>query len=245
MTQYETEAILLVVKNWGEADKMVTFFSREHGKVTAIAYGARRPKSRLAGGMQAFMHIDVALMPGKNLDSIKQYECKNSFRLIREDLTCMAYGLFIAELVAELCPERQPEPLVFDLLLDIFTLISARNPRLVALAGAWQLLSMTGFLPEYKKCICCDQPLTTQAYFLASAGGLACCNCKMQDSIEISMSAVDFLDILLSLDLQNPGHFKVTGMALLETEKMLAKYLMYHLDKPLRSLAFIKQITFK
>lgn len=235
----------MVVKNWGEADKMVTLFSREYGKITAIAYGARRPKSRLSGGMQTFMHIDAALAPGKNLDSIKQYEGKNSFRLIREDLTCMAYGVFIAELVTELCPERQPEPLVFDLLLDIFTLISDRNPRLVALAGAWQLLSLTGFLPEYKKCICCGQQISTPAYFVASAGGLACSICKATDSIEISAPAVSFLDILLRLDLQNPGHFKVSGSALLETEKMLARYLTYHLDKPLKSLDFIKQVTFK
>lgn len=245
MTQYETEAILLVVKDWGEADKMVTLFSREYGKVTAIAYGARRPKSRLAGGMQTFMHVDAVLMPGKNLDSIRQYESKNSFRLLREDLTSMAYGLFIAELVTELCPERQSEPPVFDLLLDIFALMSIRNPRLVALAGAWQLLSLTGFLPEYKKCVCCNQHLTDQAYFIVSAGGLTCSSCKAEESIEINASTVVFLDMLLNLDMQNPGHFKVSGKALLETEKMLSKYLLYHLDKPLKSLAFIKQVTTK
>lgn len=244
MTQYQTKAILLAVRNWGEADKMVTLFSREYGKISAIAYGARRTKSHLAGGMQTFMQIDVSLTPGKGLDYIKQYEMINTFRSMRESLTSMAYGAFIVELTAELCPERQPEPLVFDLLENVFTLFSVRNPRVVVLAGAWQLMALTGFFPEYKNCTICGHPLIFPAYFSSAAGGAVCNSCRTSESLSFSDEAAEFLDKLLGLDWQNPGHFTVSGSALSEIETLLIHYLTYHLDKPLKSLNFIKDVAF-
>lgn len=242
MTQYQTEAILLAVRNWGEADKMVTLFSREHGKITAIAYGARRPKNRLASGMQPFMHINVSLAPGKSLDYIKQYETINTFRELREKLELVAYGAFLAELTAELCPDHQPEPLVFDLLQGILQLLSQRNPRVVVLAGAWQLLALAGFSPHCSQCTVCGKELSLPAYFNIASGGGVCSVCRNPESFEFSMEAAHFLDNLLNLDWQNPGHFTVTGATLAETEKLFSCYLRYHVDKPLKSLAFIKEV---
>lgn len=243
MTQYQTEAILLAAKNWGEADKMVTLFSREYGKISAIAYGARRPKSRLTAGMQPFMHIAIALTPGKNLDYIKQYDTIRTFREIRENLDYMAYGAFITELITELCPERQPEPLVFDLLESILKMISERNPRVVASAGAWQMLTLTGFSPQYKNCSICSQPLVFPAYFSPAAGGGICQACHTADSISYSASASNLLEKLINLDWQRPGNFSVRGSVLVETEKLFTRYLKYHIDKPLKSLEFIKELA--
>ncbi|MDD4601642.1 DNA repair protein RecO [bioreactor metagenome] len=243
MTQYQTEAILLSVRNWGEADKMVTLFSREHGKIGAIAYGARRPKNRLAAGMQPFMHINISLTPGKGLDYIKQYETINTFRPIRENLDYMAYGALIAELTAELCPDHQPEPLIFDLLEGILRLLSERNPRVVVLAGAWQLLALSGFSPQYTYCTSCSKDLILPAYFSAAIGGGLCPSCRTTESFAFSAAAGDFLDKLLQLDWQAPTAFKVSGAALVEIEKLLICYLKYHIDKPLKSLDFIRQVV--
>ncbi|MPM42314.1 DNA repair protein RecO [bioreactor metagenome] len=242
MTQYQTEAILLAVRNWGEADKMVTLFSREHGKLTAIAYGARRPKSRLASGMQPFMHVNVSLTPGKSLDYIKQYETINTFRQLRENLEFVAYGAFISELTSELCPERQPEPLVFDLLEGILQLLLQRTPRVVVLAGAWQLLALTGFSPHYNQCTVCGKELLLPAYFSTASGGGVCSSCRTPENFEFSMAVGNFMDSLLNLDWQNPSHFTVTGATLVETEKLLSRYLRYHIEKPLKSLEFIKEV---
>ncbi|MGI6093398.1 MAG: DNA repair protein RecO [Veillonellaceae bacterium] len=242
MTQYQTEAILLAVRNWGEADKMVTLFSREHGKITAIAYGARRPKNRLASGMQPFMHINVSLASGNSLDYIKQYETINTFRELREKLDLLAYGAFIAELTAELCPDRQPEPQIFDLLEGIFKLLSQRNPRVASLAGAWQLLALTGFSPHYNKCTVCCKELVLPAYFSIASGGGVCSECRTPENFEFSMEVGKFLDNLLNLEWHNPGHFTVSGATLVETEKLFSCYLRYHIDKPLKSISFIREV---
>jgi len=243
MAQYQVEAILLAVRDWGEADKIVTLFSREQGKIMAFANGARRPKSPLAGGMQLFTHLEVTLAPGKNSDVVKQCEIKHAFRHLQEDFNCMAYGAFIVELTSELCPERQPEPRVFDLLLTVFQILTQRNPRLVALAWAWQLLSITGYYPEFERCTVCGQELSFPAYFSSANSGCVCNTCEHDGLPEFSEKLSGLISCLLNLDWFNPGCFTVSGTILVQTEKLLMDYLIQCLDKPLKSMNFIRQVA--
>ena len=243
MAQYQIEAILVAVRDWGDADKIVTLFSREHGKIIAFANGARRPKSPLAGGMQLFTHLEARLMPGKNCESVKQCEIKYAFREVQEDFNCMAYGAFIAELTSELCPERQPEPQVFDLLLAVLHILKKRNPRMVALAYAWQLLSITGYYPEFDRCTVCGQALSFSAYFSFASSGCVCSSCEHYGLPEFSEKTSNFIKCMLHLDWNNPGCFTVNSTTLVQTEKLLMGYLMHCLDKPLKSAKFIKQVA--
>ena len=243
MAQYQTEVIVVAVRDWGDADKIVTLFSREHGKIIAFANGARRPKSPLAGGMQLFTHLDVRLATGKNSDVVKQCETKHSFRHIQEDFNCMAYGTFIAELVAELCPEGQSEPGVFDLLVEVLTILSIRNPRIVALAWAWQILFIMGYYPDFKQCAVCGQELCWPAYFSCSSSGCICAKCEHDGFPEVSIKVYEFITCLLHVDWRDPAKFTVNGTVLMQTEELLMNYLLLCLDKPLKSMNFIKQVA--
>lgn len=243
MIQYETEAVLLATRNIGEADKMVTLFSREYGKITAMAFGARHPRSRLSGGMQPFTHADLALSPGKTLDSIRQCEIRNPFRRLREDLMAMAYGTFLAELSVELCPERQPEPVIFDVLLSAFGLMAERNPRLVALAAGWQILALVGLCPEYEHCVECGGNLNSPVFFSSEAGGVVCAACAAPQMTEFGPETGLFLKTLLTLDWETPGHFTVSGAVLAKMEQIFIDYVTNQVDKSLKSLEFIKQVA--
>jgi DNA repair protein RecO (recombination protein O) len=243
MGQYKTEAILLAVRNWGEADSMVTLFSREYGKINAVAYGARRPKNALAGSVQPFVHGEVLLEAGKSLDVLRQCEIKQSFRKLREELAQMAYATFLAELTSELWPERVAEPAVFQLILATFQLLGKRNPRLTALAGGVQLLSLSGFHPEIQHCVVCAEPVSYPAGFDSQAGGSICNSCAPESNQEFTAEVHHFLLQLLQLDWANPGHFSVNGAVLLQTEKLLAEFIACCLDKELKSLAFIATVT--
>ncbi len=241
--QYKTEAILLAVRECDEASRMVTLFSREHGKLSAIAYGARRPRSALAGCIQVFTHAELALAGGRGIDSIKQCEIVRSFRELRENLTTMAYASLLAELTSELWPERETEPPVFELLLAAFDMLGKRNPRITALAGAVQLLALAGFRPELDNCVACGQSLVLPALFDARGGGGVCAACGQPHFPAFGPDAKGFVERLLGLDWQNPGQFSVTGAVLTETERLLADFLTYRLDKPLKSMAFIAAIS--
>jgi len=79
MAQYTVEAVVLAVHNWGDADKMVTFMTRDRGKIKAAAYGCRRPKNPLAAGMQLFNHLELQLLEGKDWIRSSSIRCKNPF----------------------------------------------------------------------------------------------------------------------------------------------------------------------
>jgi len=240
--QYITEAVVLSVRDMGEADRLVILFSRDRGKLSAAAYGARRPRSRLAGSVQSFAQVDISLMPGRNLETVGQCEVKRSFRELREDITLMTYAAFLAELVSELWPDRSPEPSAYDVLLGAFGLLSQRNPRLVSLAGAWQLLALAGFHPEYERCVSCGQILAMPAFFDACAGGAVCSSCEHAGMQPMDDVVCGLVDRLLNVNWKQPAEFKVTGATLLQAEKMLIEFIAHRIERPLKSVRFIQMM---
>jgi len=243
MAQYQTEAILLAVRDWGDSDKLVTLFSREYGKISAVAYGARRPKNRMAGSLQLFSYVELVLLQGSKLDTIRQCDVKVSFRTLREDLVRMAYGVFILELVDELWPDRQPEAAVFDLLLTVLQVSQKRNSRLVALAAAWQMLKLAGFQPVLEQCVRCGCTLQFPAKFDSQAGGGVCLSCGKANEQDFSEEEADFLHKLLLLNWDVSEMFTVKGRILMDTERKLIEYLFCRLERHLRSLDFIRKMT--
>ncbi|MDF2930177.1 MAG: recO [Anaerospora sp.] len=241
--QYVTEAILLAVRDSAHADRMVTLFSREHGKFQAIAHGARQPKSRLGGCLQPFASIRAAIAGTTGVETITQCEIINSFRELRDDITLLSYAAFLSELVSELWPERQPDEFVYDMLLTAYHTLPHRNPRITALASGWQLVALAGFHPEYSVCVNCGRALDQSAGFSCDQGGCICHYCQQEPLPEFGLPAGELMDKLLKLDWQQPDSFSVNSRTLLQLENILYSYLEYHLGKPLKSLSFIKQLA--
>lgn len=242
MAQYTTEAIVLSVKNWGEADKMLQFFSRARGRVKAAAFGCRRPKSPLAGGMQLFNHLDLTLQEGDRIDTVRQCTLLGRFRQLSEDLAAMAYGSFVAELALELAPEGQPQPESFDRLLLIFAAFERHNPRLVALAAGYQLLELAGFQLHYEHCAHCGQPIEGDAWFDAAEGGAYCKRCRPTAAEPYAASLREFIVQLVKLDWAQPPQFSAKKAALLAAESLLLTYLRSLFGHDLKSLRFIRQL---
>ncbi|SDF06437.1 DNA repair protein RecO [Sporomusa acidovorans] len=240
--EYLMEAILLAARDWGATDRMVTLFSREHGIITAMAYDVRKPKNKLGGGLQPFTHFNLLMTSGKGMDIIKQCEIQTSFKEIREDLTRLAYANFIAELAIGLWPERQAEPTAYDMLLAILALLAVRNPRIAALIGAWQLMVLAGFQPEFEYCTHCGRKLEWPAAFSFAEGGGTCLACSLPDAPVFDRLTKDFLAKLLAIDLKQPGEFTVHTRLITATESLLYGFVRYQLDRPLKSLDFINKI---
>ncbi len=243
MAQYTTEALILGVRNWGDADKMLTIFSRERGKYKAVAFGCRRPRSPLAGGMQMFNHLDLQLTEGERVDTVKQYTLRQHFKCLSEDLTAMAYGSFIAELVAEFAPEREPQPEVFERVCQIFAAFGLRNPRITALAGAYQLLGFSGSQLRYDCCVRCGKAIEGDAWMSLSDGGVLCASCADEANWPFPTGVRELILRLTEFNWQQPVSFQVHAKELLQAEQLMLAYLLQLLGKPLRSLTFIQQLV--
>lgn len=242
MASYQTAAVVLGSKNWGEADKMVTLFTYDRGLVEAAAFGCRRPRSPLAAGMQMFSSIEVQLSEGKRVDTVRQCTLKRHYKKLTEDLDVMAYGAFVAEFLREFLPPGQAEPQMFARLLYILESFELRNPRVTALMAVIQLLEFTGMQLHFEHCVHCGQAIDGDAYFSVQAGGILCPDCREPGAEPFPEELRRFILSLRDYDWENPPAMKVTGSLLMQAENLFLTYLQSLLGRPLKSLAFIQQL---
>lgn len=117
---YSTEGIILARRNYGEADRFLTIFTKHYGKIRVIAKGIRRINSRKRGSLELFNYVKLFLAKGHSLDIITEVETKNIFSLWRKDLTKVAVAYHLCEVIAKLTAEHQENKEIFGLLLNAF-----------------------------------------------------------------------------------------------------------------------------
>ncbi|MBQ8697698.1 MAG: DNA repair protein RecO [Schwartzia sp.] len=244
MAQYETEAIVLGVRNWGEADKMLRLFSRDHGKITAAAFGARRPKSPLASGLQMFHTVELTLSAGDRVDTVRGCRLVNRFPHLEADLVAMAYASFIAEVLLELMPDGAPQPEVYDWLPGVFAACGPKHPRLVALAAGFQLLDFAGLGLSFDACAVSGAPITGEAFFSATEGGALspAAAVEIPDKRPYPETLRRLLSTLAVIDWASPPAFTAKRSDIMAGESLLVAYLQDTFGHGLRSLKFIRQL---
>ncbi len=132
-----------------EADKLVTLFTREHGKIRAIAKGARRVPSRLGGRVEPFTYADYFVAKGRSLDIISQCQVIETFQKLREGELTLPAGLYIIKMVDSGTSEGQHYPELFDLLLKyLLKLKSGDNPRQLAKGFEKEFVMLEGIYRE-------------------------------------------------------------------------------------------------
>lgn len=244
MALYQTEAVVIGARNWGEADKMLTLFTRERGLVTAAAFGARRPRSHLAGATQMFSYIEAQLAEGRRVDTLKQGILKKHYRGITEDLSSMAYASFVAEALREFLPEGEREEAVFELLLESLEAFGERSPRLMALTAVLKIMEHTGLQLQYTSCVRCGRQIEGDAFFSAQEGGALCLGCGREAGVPaFDAKERETIETLLTLDLKSHDPIKLNGRALMRAEALVLASLQGLLGRPFKSLEFIRQLA--
>ena len=148
MALYNVEAINLKSSNTGEADKIITLFSKGLGKIRAIAKGARRPTSKFGGRLEIFTYNHIQLATARNLDIMSQCETIESFYKLREDKAKLNSGFYLVKLIDIITEDRQRNDEIFGLLLSaLYALQSSGDPVVLARAFEVKLSRIEGFLP--------------------------------------------------------------------------------------------------
>lgn len=121
---YATEAVILGRRNFGEADRILTVFSKHYGKLFVIAKGVRKPTSRKKSSLELFNYVKLFLAKGKNLDIVTEVEVKESFQDWRKDLVRVGVAYHLAEVTTRFSSEQQEHRDNFELLINSFRALS-------------------------------------------------------------------------------------------------------------------------
>jgi DNA repair protein RecO (recombination protein O) len=247
MPTYQADAVVLRRVDYGEADRILTLLTREHGKLSAIAKGSRRAKARAANGLDLFARSQMMLAKGHNLDVVAQAERRGDVRHISGDLHRTAYACLVAEVADKVLEERHPVDDVFQLVVTTIERLNApqRSPRAESAWFLMRILDVLGYQPQLFDCAGCNRPLPEAAtWFSPLLGGVLCRRCGSQErgGSPISLNGLKVLRVLAAADAALFDRLRLSTDVLSEVEDALEAQLEYHLDRRLKSLEFIRTI---
>jgi DNA repair protein RecO (recombination protein O) len=243
MKLFTIDAIILRTKNYNEADKILTLFSKEEGKLDALAKGVRKIKSKNKGAVQLFSLSKIMLHEGKGMHTVTQCQLLNSFKVLNEDLDKMAYAHYVCELIYLMAPYKDANEALFFLLLNTFTALEILDEKLVTRYFELQLLTLMGMSPQLKQCVICSGNMSpVKARFSVDKGGLVCPICSSVNALPISGETVAVMQKFQNIELKQLQRVKISARCAIELEHVLKQYIENYLGMSVKALQFINNL---
>ncbi len=221
----------------GEADRIVTLLGQAHGKVRAVAKGVRKTGSRFGARLEPTTHVAFQCYLGRELDVVTQVETIDAHRRLREHYGCLTHAVSMLEAADQVAQEREPNPVLYRMLVGALRELAERPSPLVSTAFFWKLLVAEGFGPALESCVRCDGPGPFAAFTLDD-GGVLCAECgrgARRVEPEVLGVIADIVGGRLSRVLAAPPSPAVLG----EVERLAIQALEYHSERRLRSAALL------
>ena len=244
---FRVEAVVLRHSDWGEADRILTLYTRERGKVRAIAKGARKIRSRKAGHLEPFTRVTLQLAKGRDLLIVTQVDTLNAYLALGANLVKTGYASYAVELLDRFTYEDESENYaIFRLLTEILDRIATEpEPWLAIRYYEVRLLDLLGFRPHLFECANCGEPIRpVNQYFSPAAGGVLCpkCGAGLPGVWNVSMEALKVFRHFQRSSYSEAQRARPGPEVQNELEVLMQKYLTYLLERGLNSPGFIKQI---
>ena len=240
-------AIVLRHRDWGEADRLVTLFTREQGKMRAVAKGARKVTSRKAGHLEPFTHVKLQLARGRSLFIVTQADTIDAHIPLRETLEMTGTASYVVELLDRFVYEEEgANPTLFRLLVDTLKRLSTgEGIWLVVRYYEMRLLDFLGFRPQLFECANCARKIEAEGQFFSfSAGGVICPRCGrgLPNLTVISVDALKYLRHFQRSSYADSKQARPTPEVQSEVEILMQGYFTYLLERELNSPGFLKRV---
>ncbi len=244
---FRASAVVLRHVDWGEADQLLTLYTREQGMVRAIAKGARKITSRKGGHLQPFTHITVQLAKGRDLLIVTQVETINAFLPLHDDLVKTGHAAYAVELLLRFSYEDEgANPAIFRLLVETLGRIEVENDAWLAVRYyEMRLLDAVGFRPQLFECANCGREILAEDQFFSfTAGGVICPRCGggLPNLPKISLEALKYLRHFQRSSYKDASRARPSSEVQKEAETLMQGYFTYLLERELNTLGFIKRV---
>ncbi|WP_280414487.1 DNA repair protein RecO [Nocardia carnea] len=242
MQLYRDHAVVLRQHKLGEADRIVTLLTRQHGVVRAVAKGVRRTKSKFGARLEPFAYVDIQLYPGRTLDTVTQVHTVEAFATaIVADYGRYTTACAVLETAERLAgEERAPVPRLHTLTAGALRAIAAgdRPHELVLDAFLLRAMDYAGWAPAIDECARCATPGPHRAFHIG-AGGAVCVHCRPAGAATPAPAVFDQLFALRHgrwdrvADIPESARRQAGGL--------IAAHLQWHLERELRTLPLVER----
>ena len=245
---FRLEAVVLRHADWGEADRLLTLYTRERGKVRAIAKGARKIKSRKAGHLEPFTRVTLQLARGRDLLIVTDADTIDAYQPLREDLIKTGYASYLVELLDRFTYEEESENYnIFRLLTESLSRVANEpDPWLAIRYYEVHLLDHLGFRPQLFECANCREEIeAVDQFFSAAQGGVLCprCGAGLPGVWNVSVEALKYLRHFQRSSYAETQRARPSPQVRDEVEALMQHYVTYLLERGLNTPKFLRQVT--
>ncbi len=256
---YTTTGIILKRRDYQENDRLFYFFTRDFGKIEAVAKGTKKITSKLKGYLEPFYLVKLMIAKGKVIDKLANCNTIKCYDTLRNDQSLLGFGLlnYLAEGTDGLISGRTLQSDKFNLLVEALDILEQeiardfpeKKERLKFLANIYflKLLGLLGYQPEIQRCVMCHRGiLLTRNIFDFVKGGLVCEECKkiclIEDYIMVSDSVIKLLQLAKEKPLEYFCGLAVEANDLREFNKVGEKLVLVNVERPLKTVEFLDKI---
>lgn len=240
------EALVIRHSDWGEADRMLTIFTCELGKVRAIAKGVRKPRSRKAGHLEPFTRVNLLMARGRDLYIITQAETIDAYLPLRDDLVTLGYAAYIVELLDRFTYEEGENSALYRLVTNALSqLVEEPDPLLVLRYTEIRMLDLLGFRPQLFQCVLCEAEIQpVNQYFSAEHGGVLCpkCGSSIPGVRAVDVETLKFLRHFQRSNYEQARLARPSKAAHTQMEILMEHYLKYLLERNLNTPTFLRRV---
>ena len=242
MSLYRDQAVVIRTQKLGEADRIITMLTREHGRIRGVAKGVRRTKSKFGARLEPSSHIDVQLFVGKTFDTVTQVEAIENFgdELSRDYRRWTISSAILETAERFTSQEREPALQEYQLVVGGLRALAENrhDPSLILDAFLLRSLAIGGYAPSMTMCSRCEKP-GPHRYFSLMGGGSVCSDCRPSASATPAPETLELMSALISGNWQQADASE--GKYRREASGLIAAYLQWHLERGLRSLPIVER----
>ena len=244
------KSIILKKYDFGEADELVVFLSRELGWLRGIAKNAKRSRVRFGGHLEPLSLVDLSLRPRKRDDLvwIDESQVLQGFLPIRSDIRKVAHAQYFLELCSVFLAEDHPDQVLFDFVLDFLERLETALPNPVRLLlDEIRLLAILGYGPRFDICPLCGKSFergqgVTFAPNLGGACHPTCVGSNAMRSVPLSPNTLAIVRKGLEVGSEVAGRLRLNRMGLDELRLALSAFVRYQRGGEMNSLLFLEQM---
>jgi DNA repair protein RecO (recombination protein O) len=243
------KGIILRKQDYRESDRLFVIYTDELGKISAVAKGVRKIKSKMAGHLELFSVATLMVAPGKTYYQIAGAAREKNFLNIKSDLGKTVLGSFCLEIVDIFTKNDHPDLKIYELIFEILEIFDNGKIKnflklyILSKFFALKLLSILGWTPELYTCVKCKKKITPSGnFFDASRGGLACSNCG-RGGLPISTAAIKILRFVLKNNFEKIAALKINKIQVKEISKIVDAFVAMHQDNELKTTKWISHLT--
>jgi len=241
-----TQGVVIGRRPLGEADRLVTFYTREFGRLTGVAKGARRPRSHFGSALELFTQGQLLFFETERsqLVRVDHFDLLHPFLAVQEQLERLGQGAWVVECLGRLTAERDPHAALYGLLIrTLRALEEIPRPERAALAFMLRAVDLLGHRLRLDRCLECGGPPGTAPRLDFSAGGLLCeaCAPAASDSLPLSGQAVGALRRLRTLRWEELLTTSLPRAVEAEVPSALEAQVVRLMGCPLRTSRFLAQ----